>query len=91
MYIVIVLYGPKVFLSQKHNLHDCSEILLGQVLKAVMLVSKGSGYYSAATFKHAILKFYVKNNLIPKGMQVEMDCIQKWSLKMALALRRMVP
>ena len=55
-----------------------------------MKTSKGVGFYSATVFKHAILKFYSANNLIPKGMCVEMDCMQKWSLKMGLALRRMV-
>lgn len=61
-----------------------------QALKAVLTVSKGLGYYSATVFKEAILKHYVDSRLLPKGMQVQMDCIQKWSLKMGLALRRMV-
>ncbi len=53
------------------------------------MVSKGVGHYSAAVFKLAIEKHYVDRKLIPRGMQVEMDCIQKWSLKMAVALRRL--
>ena len=62
-----------------------------QVLRAVMKASRGAGFYSARVFKHAILQFYEKNKLIPKGMSVEMECVDKWALKMGLALRRMVP
>ncbi|CAL1161713.1 unnamed protein product [Cladocopium goreaui] len=60
-----------------------------QAIKAVMMVSRGMGYYSARVFQKSILKFYVDFKLLPRGMQVEMECVQKWSLKMALALRRM--
>ena len=56
-----------------------------------MVTSKGVGYYSSAVFKDAILKHYVDKKLIPKGMQIEMECIQKWALKMGLTVRRMVP
>ena len=55
-----------------------------------MKASKGTGWYSATVFQQAILKFYVDADLIPRGMCVSMDCVQKWSLKMGLALRRMV-
>ena len=61
-----------------------------QALKAVLTVSEGVGYYSATVFQQAILRHYVDSRLLPQGMQVQMDCIQKWSLKMGLALRRMV-
>lgn len=68
---------------------DTINFPLWKVLKAVMMVSKGTGHYSAAVFKMAIEKHYSDCKLIPRGMQEEMECIQKWSLKMAIALRRL--
>lgn len=64
---------------------------LNQVVRAVFKVSHGLGYFSATLFQQAILKFYDSKSLLPKGMKIEMECAQKWSLKMGLALRRMAP
>lgn len=64
---------------------------LCQVLRAVMTISKGVGFFSSSVFQQAILKHYQDSKLIPRGMQIMMECVQKWALKMGLALRRMVP
>ena len=60
-----------------------------KVLRAVMVYSRGVGHYSAHVFKEAILQYYTTHKLLPKGMHSSMECLQKWSLKMGLALRRM--
>ena len=56
---------------------------LHQAIKAVMMVRRGTGYYSARGNSMLTSNSFLE-------MQVEMECIQKWSLKMGLALRRMV-
>ena len=60
-----------------------------QAVKAVMLATRGRGRFSAHLLKHAILDFYEKHKLWPKGIVRSMSCIEQWSLKMGRALQRL--
>ena len=57
---------------------------------AVMVVSRGTGRYSAHLLKESIMKFYKEAKLYPPGITSEMECIQTWALKQGKALQRLV-
>ena len=64
------------------------------VTQALLAVVKGSGGKSRLSKKvlqRAILMFYAQHRLFPVGVVAELPCVQDWSLKHALALKRLVP
>ena len=71
-----------------HNLANPNDAIEG--IEAVLLHSS-KGRFSSHIFTGAILRFYAAKKLFPAGIVKEMECIQKWSLRMGLALQRLVP
>lgn len=72
---------------QSWELSDC---LCDQAIYAVMKTSRGSGRFGPKLLQKAILAFYKKYRLLPKGMTEEMSAVDLWSLKMGRALSRLV-
>jgi len=62
-----------------------------QAIHAVMLATEGKGRFSSHLLKICIVGFFEKSRLFPKGITKEMDSVQKWSLKMGLALKGLAP
>ena len=69
-----------------NHICDCSL----EVIEAVMLVTQGKGRFSAHVLKNAILLFFTKQKLYPKGMCSEMDCVDAWGLRMGQTTQRLV-
>ncbi len=61
-----------------------------QVILAVVKGSQGKCRLSAYVLKRAILHFYSKGKLFPKGVVAELESVQDWALKTGKALRRLV-
>ena len=61
-----------------------------QVILAVVKGSQGKCRMSAYVLKRAILHFYGKCRLFPKGVVAELESVQDWALKTGKALRRLV-
>ena len=60
-----------------------------QIIEAVMLTSKGRGRFSSHILAAALLQFFSENKLLPKGMTVDMECVENWSLKTGRAIQRL--
>lgn len=60
-----------------------------QAIEAVILHSS-RGRFSSHILAESILRFYEAKKLFPAGIVKEMDCIQKWSIRMGRALQRLV-
>lgn len=61
-----------------------------QAIEAVLLHCS-TGRFSSHILAEAIVKFYETKKLFPAGIVKNMDCIQKWSIRMGRALQRVVP
>ena len=74
-----------------NNLHDSSAHMVScQAVESVMVVSRGAGRFSAHLLAAAILQFFVAQRLFPRGITVEMDCVDDLSKKMGKGLQRLV-
>ena len=60
------------------------------MILAVVKGSQGKCRLSAYVLKRAILHFYSKGKLFPKGVVAELESVQDWALKTGKALRRLV-
>lgn len=54
-----------------------------------MVISKGKGRFSSHILCQSILKFFSVERLYPKGMCAQMECVERWALRMGQALQRL--
>lgn len=57
----------------------------------MMNASGGRGYYSKHLMTAAVVAFYGKSNLWPKGISERAPAIAEWSSKNGSAMARLVP
>ena len=59
------------------------------MIEAIMVISQGKGRYSSHILCQSILKFFTVEGLFPKGMCSQMECVERWALRMGQALQRL--
>ena len=62
---------------------------LSKALYAVMKAYRKS-HFSAYVIKAGICKYYESEELFPRGLRTDMECVEKWGLRMGKALARLV-
>ena len=62
-----------------------------EAIFCVMKTSRGIGRFSILVLSNALMRFYQDAKLYPAGISSDLLVIQKWALKQASALQRLVP
>ena len=61
-----------------------------EVIYAAMKATAGNSRQSAYLLQQAVLAFYTECRLFPPGVVAELPCVQTWSLRIGVAVKRMV-
>ena len=62
-----------------------------QVILAAIKGAKGHSRLSAYTIRKALLAVYTQKRLFPSGIYAEVPAVQEWALKVAVAIKKLVP